>query len=60
MNPGYPADQEKDFYKKYKDIDKLGVNSKHWTEVLEVIKFLETKEEYEKCQELWEYYNSVD
>ena len=52
-------DQDKDWYRKYKDIDKRGINSPYWKEVLNVIKFLEKKEEYEKCQDLWDYYNHM-
>ena len=28
-------------------------------EVLDIIKYLEYREEYEKCQVLWDYYQSI-
>ena len=49
---------EKDLLKKYKDIDKKGIQSAYWEDVLDVIKWLEKNEEYEKCQDLWDYYQS--
>jgi len=51
--------QEREWMKKYKDVDKKGITSTYWPEVLEIIKFLEKREAYELCQELWEYYKEV-
>jgi hypothetical protein len=45
--------------KKYRDVDKKGITSIYWPEVLQIIKFLEKREDYEKCQELWDYYVEV-
>jgi hypothetical protein len=50
---------EREWVKKYKDVDKKGVISVYWKEILEIIKYLERKEEYEKCQDLWDYYKSM-
>jgi hypothetical protein len=50
---------EREWVKKYKDVDKKGVTSVYWKEILEIIKYLERKEEYEKCQDLWDYYKSM-
>jgi hypothetical protein len=50
---------EKDLEKKCRDIEKKGIDSAHWPEILEIIKWLETKEYYERCQELWEYYKKI-
>jgi hypothetical protein len=50
---------EREWVKKYKDVDKKGVTSVYWKEILEIIKYLEKKEEYEKCQDLWDYYQSI-
>ena len=47
---------ENDWQKKHKDVYKKGINSRFWPEVLSIIKWLESKEEYEKCDELWKYY----
>lgn len=49
-------DLEKELIKKYRDIDRKGIASVYWNEVLDIIKYLEIKEEYEKCQDLWTYY----
>ena len=46
---------DKELLKKYKDLEKRGISSVYWREVRDVIKDLEIREEYEKCQELWEY-----
>lgn len=45
--------------KKYRDVYKKGITSVYWSEILDIIKFLEQKEEYEKCQELWECYTDL-
>jgi hypothetical protein len=50
---------EKEWMKKYRDVDKKGITSIYWPEVLQIIKFLEKREDYEKCQELWDYYVEV-
>jgi hypothetical protein len=50
---------EREWVKKYKDVDKKGVTSVYWKEILEIIKYLERTEEYEKCQDLWDYYKSM-
>lgn len=39
----------------YQDIDKYGYNSKYWSRIDEVIHWLESKEEYEKCADLYDY-----
>ena len=51
--------KEEEWIKKYKDIDTRGITSIYWPEILDVIKFLEKREEYEKCQDLWQYYLDV-
>ena len=51
--------QEEEWMKKYRDVDIKGITSIYWPEILKIIKFLEGKEEYEKCQELWEYYKEM-
>lgn len=53
------ANEEKEMEKKCRDIEKKGIASVHWSEILEIIKWLETKEYYERCQELWEYYKEI-
>ena len=50
---------DKELLKKYNDLDKKGIASAYWKEVREVIKQLEIREEYEKCQELWEYLQMI-
>ncbi|CAB4219131.1 hypothetical protein UFOVP1604_214 [uncultured Caudovirales phage] len=52
-------ENEELWIKKYKDIDRKGVTSTHWKEVLDVIGYLEYKENYEGCQELWDYYKEI-
>ena len=47
---------EKDWIQKYNDVDRRGIASVYWKEVLDIIKYLEYREEYEKCQVLWDYY----
>ena len=54
-----PRANEEEGIKKYKDIDTRGITSIYWPEILDVIKFLEKREEYEKCQDLWQYYLDV-
>lgn len=51
--------QEKEWQKKYKDVEKRGIASVYWKEILQIIKYLEHKEEYEKCQDLWDYYKQM-
>lgn len=58
MKLDYDA-REKEWIKKYKDVDKRGIASVYWNEVLEIIKYLEYKEEYERCQDLWDYYKTM-
>jgi hypothetical protein len=53
------VEKEEAWIKKYKDIDRKGVTSTYWKEVLEVIGYLEYKENYEGCQELWDYYKEI-
>jgi hypothetical protein len=50
---------EREWIKKYNDVNKKGITSVYWNEILDIIKYLESKEEYEKCQDLWEYYQSI-
>jgi hypothetical protein len=45
--------------KKCNDLEKRGIASPYWSEILEIIKWLETIEEYETCQDLWEYYENM-
>jgi hypothetical protein len=47
---------ENGWLKKYRDVYTKGVTSRFWPEILDIIKWLESKEEYEKCDELWKYY----
>lgn len=47
---------ENAWQRKYKDVYKKGINSKFWPEILAIIKWLEKREEYEKCDDLWKYY----
>ena len=57
-----PLDQAGEFAemrKKCKDLEKRGIASPYWSEILIVIKWLEDLEEYETCQELWEYYETM-
>lgn len=51
--------QEREWIKKYNDVNKKGITSVYWSEILGIIKYLERKEEYEKCQDLWDYYQSI-
>ena len=51
--------KEREWTRKYKDVDKKGITSTYWNEVLDIIKYLESKEEYEKCQDLWDYYQEI-
>ena len=51
--------KERAWTRKYKDVDKKGITSAYWNEVLDIIKYLESKEEYEKCQDLWSYYQEI-
>ena len=53
------AVNEKDWIQKYNDVDRRGIASVYWKEVLDIIKYLEYREEYEKCQVLWDYYQSI-
>ena len=57
--PEKEAGQEREWIKKYNDVYKKGIASVYWNEILIIIKYLESKEEYEKCQDLWEYYQSI-
>lgn len=50
---------EKGWIQKYNDVDRRGIASVYWKEVLDIIKYLEYREEYEKCQVLWDYYQSI-
>lgn len=52
-----PSKNTKEFEleKIYLDIDKYGYNSKYWSKIDEVIDWLESLEEYEKCADLYEY-----
>lgn len=50
---------EKEWQKKAKDVEKRGIASTYWKEVLDIIKYLESKEEYERCQDLWDYYKQM-
>lgn len=50
---------EKEMEKKCRDIEKRGISSVHWPDILEIIKWLEAKEHYERCQDLWEYYKKI-
>lgn len=50
---------EKAWIQKYNDVDRRGIASVYWKEVLDIIKYLEYREEYEKCQVLWDYYQSI-
>lgn len=45
--------------KKYNSINKKGITSVYWGEILTVISELEKLEEYEKCNELWTYYIKI-
>lgn len=56
--PDYEA-QEKEWQKKAKDVEKRGIASIYWKEILAIIKYLEYKEEYERCQDLWDYYKQM-
>jgi len=47
---------ESEWRKKHRDVYKKGVNSRFWPEILDIIKWLEKQEEYEKCEDLWQYY----
>lgn len=47
---------ENEMTKKYLDVYKKGIVSRHWKETLTIIKWLESREEYEKCDDLWKYY----
>lgn len=51
-----PKEVTDELLKKYADLNKKGITSAYWAEILEVIKDLEKFEEYEKCNELWTYY----
>lgn len=54
-----PADREvglAEMRKKCRDLEKRGIASPYWSEILDVIKWLEDLEEYETCQDLWDYY----
>lgn len=46
---------DSEFEKIYLDIDKYGYNSKYWSRIDEVIQWLESREEYEKCADLYDY-----
>lgn len=48
--------REKEWIKKVKDVEKRGIASVYWDQILDIIKYLEYKEDYEKCQDLWDYY----
>ena len=47
---------ESDMMKKYLDVYRKGIVSRYWKETLTIIKWMETQEEYEKCDDLWKYY----
>jgi hypothetical protein len=56
------VDQEvidQEWNKKYKDVYRKGITSIYWGQILDIIKFLEDQEEYEKCQDLWDYYLEI-
>lgn len=59
MNSMPESDQEKEWNEKYQDVKEMGITSVHWAQILQIIKYLEGKEEYEKCQVLWTYYLKV-
>jgi hypothetical protein len=46
---------DEEMEKIYKDLDKYGYNSKYWSKIDEVILWLESREEYEKCADLYDY-----
>ena len=48
------SSKEEDIVKAYRDIYINGKRSKHWKMFREVMKWLEGREEYEKCAELLE------
>jgi hypothetical protein len=48
--------EENAMMKKYQDVYKKGIVSRYWKETLTIIKWLESREEYEKCDDLWKYY----
>lgn len=50
-----PTKSDPEMEKIYRDLDKYGYNSKHWSKIDEVIRWLESKEEYEKCADLYDY-----
>ena len=43
---------DEEMEKVFKDLDKYGYNSKYWSRIDEVIHWLESREEYEKCADL--------
>jgi acyl-ACP thioesterase len=53
MAKQYTPDAEME--KIYQDLDKYGYNSKYWSKIDEVISWLESREEYEKCADLYDY-----
>lgn len=56
------ADQDSghvEMRKKCRDLEKRGISSPYWSEILDVIKWLEDLEEYETCQDLWDYYEMM-
>jgi hypothetical protein len=53
------VENEELWIKKAKDLDSKGITSTYWPEVLSVIGYLEYKENYESCQQLWQYYTDI-
>lgn len=45
-----------DWNKKYDDLVDLGIASTYWKEILDVIKYFSSIDDFEKCQVLYDYY----
>jgi len=45
-----------DWDKKYEDLVDRGIASTYWKEILDVIKYFSSKDDFEKCQVLYDYY----
>jgi hypothetical protein len=50
-----PATLDTEMEKIYRDLNKYGYNSKYWSKIDDVIRWLESREEYEKCADLYDY-----
>ena len=62
MEIAMSVDQDREYEetrKKCRDLEKRGIASPYWPEILNIIKWLEDLEEYETCQDLWEYYKTM-